>query len=94
MSEAPPRKAKKKKHAPTAAAGGGHWWGDPWGGLNAPNLPATVIPFLRFLWGVRGAFLGKKGSPLSLLPPTKRGKNTPQPRRPVAAIGGATQGAG
>ena len=59
-----PHKARKK-HAPTAAAGVGHWWGDPWGGLNAPNLPATAIPFLRFLGRVREGLLGKKALPLT-----------------------------
>ena len=62
VSEAPPRKARKK-HAPTAAAGGGHWWGDPWGGLNAPNLPATAIPFFKISWEGAGGPSWQEGPP-------------------------------
>ena len=58
-----PRKARKKKHAPTAAAGGGHWRGDPWGGLNAPNLPATAIPFFKISWEGAGGPSWQEGPP-------------------------------
>ena len=83
MSKAPPAKQEKntpQPRRPVAAIGEATW-----GGLNAPNLPATAIPFFKISLGAK----------VSEAPPAKQErKNTPQPRRPVAAIGGATHGAG